>query len=85
MWFAALSAPQQNPWFVRLALRLLQNEPTVLGLLQTNPFPEKAPRYLRAEIYRYHFATLEEHRNSGVWWSRDEPRSYLPVVSRGAE
>ncbi len=85
MWFAALSGPQQNPWFVRLALRLLQNEPAVLGLLQTNPFPEKAPRYLRAQIYRYHFATLEEHRKSGVWWTRGEARSYLPVVSRGVE
>jgi lipase maturation factor 1 len=51
-------------------------------LLGKNPFPEKPPRYLRANIYRYHFSNLKE-RERGIWWQREDERVYLPVVSRG--
>ncbi|HEX4667838.1 MAG TPA: lipase maturation factor family protein [Chthoniobacterales bacterium] len=84
MWFAALSDVRQNPWFFGLALRLLENSPDVVALLGKNPFPEKPPRYLRANIYRYHFSNLRE-RESGIWWRREDERTYLPVVSRGRE
>jgi hypothetical protein len=85
MWFAALGDPRQNPWFFALAQRLLEGSPDVLALLGKNPFPEKPPRYLRAQIYRYHFASLPEYRGSGRWWERDEGRTYLPEVSLGGE
>src|ERR1035438_9903164 len=39
MWFAALGNYQQNPWFVNLALRLLEGSPEVTALLASNPFP----------------------------------------------
>ncbi len=81
MWFAALSDARQNPWFLGLALRLLENSPDVVALLGKNPFPEKPPRYLRANIYRYHFSSRAEHAQSGVWWRREDERVYLPVVS----
>jgi predicted DCC family thiol-disulfide oxidoreductase YuxK len=81
MWFAALSDVRQNPWFVGLALRLLENSPDVVALLGKNPFPEKPPRYLRANLYRYHFSNLKE-RERGIWWQREDERVYLPVVSR---
>jgi hypothetical protein len=85
MWFAALGSAQQNPWFVALAVRLLHNEPAVVDLLAKNPFPDKPPRYLRAEISRYRFATIAEHRRTGAWWTRGVAEPYLPVVSLGAE
>jgi hypothetical protein len=81
MWFAALSDARQNPWFIGLALRLLENSPDVVGLLGKNPFPDKPPRYLRANVYRYHFATVAEHRRTGAWWERADEQTYLPVVS----
>ncbi len=86
MWFAALGGDvRQNRWFLGLVLRLLKNESVVVQLLQTNPFPEKPPRYLRANIYRYRFTTIAEHSQSGDWWRREDPRSYLPEVSLQGE
>jgi predicted DCC family thiol-disulfide oxidoreductase YuxK len=81
MWFAALGAPQQNPWFGRLVVRLLQGSRDVSRLLAHNPFPDQPPRYIRASFYRYRFTTVEEHRQSGAWWKRHELGEYLPTVS----
>ncbi len=85
MWFAALSDVRQNPWFFGLVVRLLENSPDVLPLMGRNPFPDKPPRYLRAQIYRYRFATSAEHRATGVWWQRTDEREYLPPVSLGGQ
>jgi predicted DCC family thiol-disulfide oxidoreductase YuxK len=81
MWFAALSDVRQNSWFFALAFRLLENAPDVVHLLGKNPFPDKPPRYLRAEIYRYRFTTMAEHRRTGAWWEHADARLYLPPVS----
>jgi len=81
MWFAALGDVRENQWFYGLMQRLLENSPEVTRLLGNNPFPEKPPQYLRAELYRYHFSTLAEHKNRGLWWSRQDMREYLPMVS----
>ena len=81
MWFAALGTPQQNPWFGGLIVRLLQGSRDVSRLLARNPFPDQPPRYIRASFYRYRFTTLEEHRQSGAWWKRQELGEYLPTVS----
>lgn len=82
MWFAALSSYQRTPWFAHFALRLLEGDPDVLALLETNPFPDAPPRYLRARLYAYHFTTWAERRATGDWWKREEIGEYLPVVSR---
>ncbi len=81
MWFAALGDVRQNPWFIGLALRLLENSPDVVALLGKNPFPEKPPRYLRANSYRYQFSSRTELEKTGAWWRREDERVYLPVVS----
>ena len=57
MWFAALGNHQENPWFDNFCERLLQGSPPVLALLRTNPFPQHPPRFIRAELYQYHFTT----------------------------
>ena len=55
MWFAALGDYRQNPWFGQFCERLLQGSPEVLALLKKNPFPDKPPRLIRAELYDYTF------------------------------
>jgi len=82
MWFAALETPAQNPWLVGLIVRLLEGSQDVTGLLAHNPFPDKPPNYLRAMFYRYRFTNIEEHRQTGAWWKRQELREYLPTISR---
>ena len=86
MWFAALSDVRQNRWFVGLVVRLLEGAPGVLQLLEKNPFPDRPPRYCaRQSNYRYRFATEEEHKRSGAWWTRRDQREYLPTVSARGE
>ncbi len=81
MWFAALGTPEQNPWFIRLAICLLEGKPAVTRLFAHDPFPNQPPRYVRAILYRYRFTTAKEHRQSGAWWERQELGEYLPAVS----
>ena len=81
MWFAALGSYRQNPWLVNFCIRLLQGSPEVLGLLQHNPFPDAPPKYIRAEVYEYHFTTWQERRATGAWWRREPKGEYLPVIS----
>src|SRR6266700_2027069 len=81
MWFAALGTPEQNPWFIRLAICLLEAKPDVTRLFAHDPFPNQPPRYIRAILYRYRFTTAKEHRQTGAWWERQELGEYLPAVS----
>jgi predicted DCC family thiol-disulfide oxidoreductase YuxK len=79
MWFAALEDPRGLPWFSRLLERLLRNEPTVTALLETNPFPNKPPTYVRAQFYDYVYAGDEE-KAAGRWWDRRLLGLYFPAA-----
>jgi hypothetical protein len=81
MWFAAMSSYQNHPWFVNFMAKLLQNDRDVLSLLKSNPFEGHAPKYVRAELYEYHFANPETRRTRGVWWVRTLAGRYFPAVS----
>ncbi len=81
MWFAAMSNYQSYPWFVNFVAKLLQGDRAVTGLLRSNPFEEKPPRFVRALLYEYHFTTPAEHKASGLWWKRSLSDSYFPAVS----
>jgi hypothetical protein len=81
MWFAAMGSYQDYPWFVNFAAKLLQDDRGVLSLLRVNPFPHKAPRYVRAELYEYHFTRGKERAQSRAWWTRSYVGQYFPVVS----
>ncbi|MBV9318179.1 MAG: lipase maturation factor family protein [Gammaproteobacteria bacterium] len=81
MWFAALDDPRRLPWFWRLLERLLENEPTVTALLESNPFADAPPTYLRAGFYAYHFSDPAA-RSRGRWWERQWLRPYFPIVKR---
>jgi len=79
MWFAALDDPRRLPWFWRLLQRLLENEPSVTALLQSNPFPDQPPVYVRAWFYDYGFAD-DAAKTRGMWWRRQSLGPYFPVV-----
>jgi hypothetical protein len=81
MWFAALGTYQRNPWFMGFAEQLLRGSPPVLKLLDENPFPERPPRFLRAELYEYRFTDFDTRRTDGTWWQRKYIGLYLPEVS----
>lgn len=78
LWFAALGDVRQNPWLVNFLVRLLQGSPEVLALLESNPFPDRPPRYVRAVSWDYRFTTSED-RNA--WWKRELRGLYCPPLS----
>ena len=81
LWVAALGPLESSPWFVGFVQRLLENEPTVLALMQGNPFSDAPPKYIRAWLYDYTFATSDEYRQTGAWWKRELAYVYMPTVS----
>jgi hypothetical protein len=82
MWFAALGTFEETPWFSRFLSRLFEGSPGVLALLERDPFSGSPPRYLRAVLYRYRFASREKHSREGVWWTREEVGPYSPVFEK---
>jgi hypothetical protein len=81
MWFAAMSQPSDYEWFAPLLVKLLQGDAPTLGLLGRNPFPDRPPRYVRAQYYRYHLTSPAERRMTGRWWTRELIGAYYPAVS----
>ena len=80
LWFEALDWEESTQplrpydpsgWFQNFLLRLREGEPTVVGLLASNPFPEAPPRAVRATLYLYRFADADERRHTGQWWMRE--------------
>lgn len=81
MWFAAMGSWREYPWILGLTGRLLQNDPEALRQIAGNPFPEKAPLYIRAMLYRYRFTSWAERKATGNWWVREPVGTYFPPLS----
>ncbi|CAB4000019.1 lipase maturation factor 2-like [Paramuricea clavata] len=93
MWFAALGSYQHNPWFVHLVYKLLEGDRDVLDLMGKNQPFKKPPRYIRAQLYKYHFTKIKKTtksigdfvysaRSIKSWWTREFTSEYLPPVSK---
>jgi len=82
-WFAAMQDPRNNPWVVRLMLRILEGRPEVKGLFRVNPYPDKPPRTIRAVLYNYHFAGPEA-RKEGIYWTREPIGLYIMPIQLAA-
>lgn len=83
MWFAALSdfRSNRNRWLINLCIRLLSGpSASINSLFSSNPFPEKPPLYLRAQLYAYQFSTPKEKKEQGVWWVRNPKGPYMPTM-----
>jgi len=84
MWFVARGDYEGNHWLLNLIYRLLNNQQEVLELMGDNPFTEKAPKYIRCTLYRYHFASNDkssDRYSSTNWWVREPVGEYLPILS----
>jgi lipase maturation factor 1 len=81
MWFAALGSYRENPWLVNFSVRLLQGKREVLDLLESNPFPEAPPKFVRAVRYDYRFTRFTNELVPTYWWRRQFQSEYLPPIS----
>lgn len=78
IWFVTLH-PSFIPWFDSFLQALLDNSPEVTALLETNPFPESAPRYLRVDVYRYRFTDWKTRSETNQWWTREYQGIFYPL------
>lgn len=82
MWFAALGGDfRSNQWFLPFVQRLLEGSKPVVQLLENNPFEGNPPKFIRAGLYKYRFASPEEKRKTGQVWNRELLGVYCPPVS----
>ena len=77
IWFAAMGTPADEPWTLHFVWKLLHNDRGTLSLLANDPFPDKPPHFIRAQLYRYKFAPLGERG----WWRRELIGEWLPPLS----
>lgn len=77
LWFAAMSTPERYPWTLHLVDGLLTGDPAALALVETNPFSDGPPRFVRAELYRYRFASEDDR----AWWRRERSSAWIPPLS----
>lgn len=82
IWFAAMSEPRQHPWTINLVWQLLHNDPGILSLIETNPFPKEPPRYIKIDRYRYEFR--DDPDGEVVWNSTFQDR-WMGPLSRNHE
>lgn len=71
IWFVPPQMPEMLYWFDAFMYRLKQGSEDVLELLESNPFGDRPPEYLRVSVYRYKFTSMEERRETGQWWKRE--------------
>ncbi len=66
---------------MNFCVRLLEGSPPVLGRLESNPFPDATPMYIRARVYDYQFTDFRERRGTEGGERRTEKGIYLPTIS----
>ena len=80
-WFLPFSPSNNKIWFQNFLMRLLLGQPEVLKLLRVNPFPNKPPKYIRAQLYDYEYTDRVTKKKTGCWWNRKLIRAYTPTYS----
>jgi hypothetical protein len=83
MWFLALGS-HDTGWFRMLLVRLLEADRPTLRMLRVDPFNGEPPRWIRARLSLYRFATRRERSESHTWWVREDAGMLVePASLRG--
>ena len=81
-WFLPFRTFEEQDWFRNFLFCLLEGSPHVLSLLRYNPFKEKPPHFIRANIYLYEFTDIDGKKKSGDWWKRQYIGPYSPIYQK---
>ena len=84
MWFAAMSQPSDYEWFAPLLVKLLRGRRgDARTAARRTRFPDRPPRYVRAQYYRTGSRRPPSAGRTGRWWTRELIGIYYPAVSLG--
>lgn len=71
LWFCSLGAWDECPLAFEAAGRLLQREPHITALFESDPFAGGPPaKYARVVRWEYRFTDRETRAATGDWWTR---------------
>src|SRR5215472_11639963 len=84
MWFAAMESPWRHQWFVALLVKLLHGDRATSRLLRRDPFSDRPPAVIRANLYLYRFTSREERRATRAWWTRTLVGDYVAPITLDA-
>jgi lipase maturation factor 1 len=79
-WFLPFRNYGGEKWLHHLLFCLLEGRSEVLKLLRFNPFPDKPPKYIRANMYLYTFSDWKTKRDTGAWWVREPVGQFSPTM-----
>ncbi len=85
LWFASLGNWRESPFVPRTQQQLLLNNPDVLALFRSNPFPNAPPTYVRSILWQYWFTDRASRKATGNWWRRLDRGLYAPTLERSTE
>ncbi len=77
MWFLQFSQAEQSRWFMSLVSQVLAGHDPARGLWAKDPFPTRPPRWLKADVYVYRYAS-----EGPATWQRSWERTYMRPVER---
>ncbi|AEE44508.1 lipase maturation factor family protein [Cellulomonas fimi] len=80
MWFLGLGSSAQLRWFTPFLARLLEADRPTLRLLAHDPFHGERPRWVRAHLWQYRFASPSERRATGQRWVREDAGLLVDAV-----
>jgi hypothetical protein len=68
-------------WFIRLMMKLLENDNELIKLFRKNPFQDRPPKFVRAKFYQYNFNSNDEKKETGNIWKRTYLGEFCPALS----
>ncbi|KAK2569033.1 Lipase maturation factor 2 [Acropora cervicornis] len=92
MWFAALQSYKENPWFLSFLHKLFLGKEDVLQLIGESPFQQSPPKFIRVQLFMYHYTqnassfwqVLLHSSTEKAWWTREFSKEYLPFLIRNS-
>jgi hypothetical protein len=81
MWIAATCQNiESSPWMFNFLVKLLQRDHQVGNLMAVDPWKDaqEAPKYIRVDMYRYHFHKLIKGEKNAPYWDREFVRRVYP-------
>jgi hypothetical protein len=78
LWFYGLQYRYQTPGYVPALLARMCHDPEAVQPLFVRELP-RAPEAVRIVYWQYHFATVEERRADGAWWTRTRIDETRPI------
>jgi hypothetical protein len=87
-WFARFEATLQIATYTsprsrlmpKVAAKLIERNPDVMGLFKEDPFPDKPPTMIRMPVYLMKYTDPATHRSTGHYWVKTRVGEFLPMV-----